>query len=313
MTQKIFFSERLINEAIIVAKNIQESIGLEDYNTSLNSYLNIDSRLHCLKQIQSLVKKDLQTLKILEIGSGLGLFVVVSNKLGIDCIGIEPAANSYSQLKSGIENLLQINSLSSDKILFSEGEKLPFNDETFDVVVSFSVLEHVNNPELVLQESKRVLKKGGQIIMDVPNHFSFLEGHYGLVWFPLLCLSKKVSKAFVLINKRNSRFLNELNLITKFKIIKWTKKLNISTNLLTYNQIETSTATLPNIDLVPQFPSNFHFKYTNRYSKLGQLINKIYNNKSFEKILNWLGLNHHYILLLKKANEISNIECKEFS
>lgn len=47
--------------------------------------------------------------------------------------------------------------------------KLPFGDETFDVVVSFETIEHVPDPESLLQEIRRVLKPGGICICSSPN------------------------------------------------------------------------------------------------------------------------------------------------
>ena len=48
-------------------------------------------------------------------------------------------------------------------------EQLPFEDHTFDVVCSFETIEHLDHPELFLQEIRRVLKPGGNIIISCPN------------------------------------------------------------------------------------------------------------------------------------------------
>lgn len=52
--------------------------------------------------------------------------------------------------------------------------KLPFKDNSLDGVVSFSVLEHVGNPDNVIKEIYRVLKPGGFILSGVP----FLEAYH---------------------------------------------------------------------------------------------------------------------------------------
>ncbi len=52
--------------------------------------------------------------------------------------------------------------------VFYDGERLPFPDCTFDGVVSFEVLEHVFNPDVVLRELRRVLKPGGTLLLTVP-------------------------------------------------------------------------------------------------------------------------------------------------
>jgi ubiquinone/menaquinone biosynthesis C-methylase UbiE len=51
-----------------------------------------------------------------------------------------------------------------------DAHELPFADNSFDVVTCQTLLIHVNNPELVLQEMKRVVKKDGIIICSEPNN-----------------------------------------------------------------------------------------------------------------------------------------------
>ncbi len=48
------------------------------------------------------------------------------------------------------------------------GEKLPFNDNSFDAVIFIAVLEHVKDPWLLAKEIVRVLKPGGDLICCVP-------------------------------------------------------------------------------------------------------------------------------------------------
>lgn len=47
-------------------------------------------------------------------------------------------------------------------------EDIPVDDEAFDIVLMTEVLEHLENPEIVLQECKRILKIGGQMILTMP-------------------------------------------------------------------------------------------------------------------------------------------------
>ena len=48
-------------------------------------------------------------------------------------------------------------------------EKLPFKTKSFDIVTCLEMLEHVENPNIVLKEIKRVLKKGGIAIILLPQ------------------------------------------------------------------------------------------------------------------------------------------------
>ncbi len=55
-----------------------------------------------------------------------------------------------------------------------DGHCLPFSDGVFDAVISEAVLEHVSNPQKVVQEMYRVLKPGGYVCAAVP----FLQGYH---------------------------------------------------------------------------------------------------------------------------------------
>lgn len=50
-----------------------------------------------------------------------------------------------------------------------DGHRLPFDDNSFDVVVSFQVLEHVPDPDQFLNEIRRVLRRGGRAVLTTPN------------------------------------------------------------------------------------------------------------------------------------------------
>jgi ubiquinone/menaquinone biosynthesis C-methylase UbiE len=52
---------------------------------------------------------------------------------------------------------------------FYDGVNIPYNDSTFDVVVSFQVIEHVQDDKSFLTEIRRVLKTGGTCLLTTPN------------------------------------------------------------------------------------------------------------------------------------------------
>jgi SAM-dependent methyltransferase len=51
----------------------------------------------------------------------------------------------------------------------ADGLDLPFEDGTFDVVVSFETLEHVEEAERFVAELRRVLADGGVLVLSTPN------------------------------------------------------------------------------------------------------------------------------------------------
>lgn len=63
----------------------------------------------------------------------------------------------------------------------SIGESLPFEDQVFDVILSFDVFEHVTDVGKVLNECYRVLKKQGCLFVVFPSYSHPLEHHLSLV------------------------------------------------------------------------------------------------------------------------------------
>lgn len=60
------------------------------------------------------------------------------------------------------------------------GEKLPFEDNFFDAILSMDVFEHVQSLEETISECKRVLKPGGHLFAVFPSYFTIGESHMGL-------------------------------------------------------------------------------------------------------------------------------------
>ncbi|MTD10594.1 methyltransferase domain-containing protein [Acinetobacter sp. YIM 103518] len=62
------------------------------------------------------------------------------------------------------------NTLHKSKIdvLADLNAKLPFDNASFDGVVSFEVLEHLSEPQMMLSEAHRILKDNGIIILSIP-------------------------------------------------------------------------------------------------------------------------------------------------
>ncbi len=55
------------------------------------------------------------------------------------------------------------------------GRTLPFENNTFDVVVSFQVIEHIDDDQAFVGEIHRVLKPGGRLILTTPNKATRLK------------------------------------------------------------------------------------------------------------------------------------------
>ncbi len=67
------------------------------------------------------------------------------------------------------------------KFRVMDAQELSFKDESFDVVTSFSVLDHVSDPGIrhrAFREMARVVKKNGSVIVTVPNRYSYYRMLY---------------------------------------------------------------------------------------------------------------------------------------
>ena len=65
--------------------------------------------------------------------------------------------------------------------IIADAHKLPFTDNSFDLVSMFSSIEHMQDCELALHEAIRVLKRGGELAIQFPNRYFPLDLHTGLI------------------------------------------------------------------------------------------------------------------------------------
>jgi SAM-dependent methyltransferase len=71
---------------------------------------------------------------------------------------------TYSYYFNNISN----GEFNNDGIQCVDLNKIPFNDNTFDLFITLDVFEHLFTPEIAIKEIYRVLKPGGSYIMTVP-------------------------------------------------------------------------------------------------------------------------------------------------
>lgn len=170
---------------------------------------------------------DLKGKKLLEIGSGYGLFLTVCLENGIKAEGVEPAnQDTYKSTLKVSKLVLKRAGFNPDIIKQISAENLPYKTNSFDLVVSLFTLEHVRNIEKVLKESVRVLKQGGYLYIVVPNYGSFWESHYGIIWIPYL--PKFLARIYIKLWGKDPKFLGELQLINQLNLEKILKNLPLT-------------------------------------------------------------------------------------
>ena len=113
--------------------------------------------------------------RVLDYGCGAGITVRLLREAGFDASGVEirwPGAEERDFGGAGVPpGMLR---------LYEEGGRLPFEDDTFDVVVSDQVFEHVVPFEAAVREIERVLKPGGVSYHHFPSRRVLREGHIGI-------------------------------------------------------------------------------------------------------------------------------------
>lgn len=92
---------------------------------------------------------------ILDLGCATGDYCLELGRLGFKCVGVDVNEEYIRIAKEKGVNAYVVK------------EQLPFEDKSFDTVIIFEVLEHVQSPGRLLGEAKRVAKKN--ILITVPN------------------------------------------------------------------------------------------------------------------------------------------------
>jgi len=96
--------------------------------------------------------------KLLEIGAGAGWQAARMAEAGFDVSAVEMGASQYLDR-------------AKFPITIYDGDHLPFADETFDIIFTSSVLEHVPNLDAFQEEMRRVLKRTGVALHVMPGGF----------------------------------------------------------------------------------------------------------------------------------------------
>jgi 2-polyprenyl-3-methyl-5-hydroxy-6-metoxy-1,4-benzoquinol methylase len=175
--------ELLLNEELQLLKthpqpeleNLGKYYESEDYISHTDAKRSLFEKIYHWVKIYSLNKKvslinSLHKSKgsLLDIGAGTGDFLVTAKANGWQITGIEPNENAKR--------------LAVSKGVSFQNSIEGIENQQFDVITMWHVLEHVPNVEHQIKELKRLLKPNGTIIIAVPNFKSFDAGYYGEFW-----------------------------------------------------------------------------------------------------------------------------------
>ncbi len=109
----------------------------------------------------------LQDKRVLVDGCGIGTYVREIGRFTPHVFGLDI---EIDRVREGAEHGIA-------GLLGAVCEHLPFADDSFDVVFSHEVLEHVQDDRAACREMARVLRKGGRAVIFVPNRLYLFETH----------------------------------------------------------------------------------------------------------------------------------------
>ncbi len=121
-------------------------------------------------------------LKILEVGAGTGRDGIYMSRQGAMVVSLDYSLSSLRMIRG------QVSEQDNVGLCCGDAFNLPFMEGTFDLVFHQGLLEHFRNPQDMITEHHRVLKKGGYILVDVPQrwHYYTLIKHLFIMigkWF----------------------------------------------------------------------------------------------------------------------------------
>jgi len=121
--------------------------------------------------------------KALDLGCGTGNYTLELLKRGFDVVGLDASDGMLEVARSKGLNCIK-----------GDAYALPFQDRSFDLVLSVTMFEFIHEPERVLREIHRVLTPGGEVIIGTMNGRS--------AWF----VFKRLKSLFVETAYRYARF-----------------------------------------------------------------------------------------------------------
>lgn len=162
----------IVDSATIYKCNVCSIEYLADYEMNYNStdYRELVDSSHTAEdyytihdndqygKLQFFDLKDLRGKKILDLGSGAGAFLDLVKGYVSESYAVEPATYYHPSLQE-----------KGHKVYTSADDLFPEMAAQFDYIVSFSVIEHVDDPISFIKEAIMLLKPGGTLVISTPN------------------------------------------------------------------------------------------------------------------------------------------------
>lgn len=162
---------------IFTLKNPSEKELIDHYNQYTRDDYLPPLTIKRYNELLDTFEKYRKTNNILDIGSGMGYFLEQAKLRGWNVYGTEFTNDAIEICcKKGI--MMQQGQLNSDH----------YQSDFFDVITSFEVLEHINNPTTEMVSLNKMLRTGGLFYCTTPNFNSFsrlyLKNKWNMIVYP---------------------------------------------------------------------------------------------------------------------------------
>lgn len=137
-----------------------------------------------------------QNIKILELGCGIGYYSAFLSKIADEVIATDLETIDPTTHSPGLQitrDFLAALNIKNVTVMNASAEELPFDDNTFDLVFSSHVLEHIPNMNKAIEEIDRVLKPGGINFCIVPTTTDRI---YAFFTFYIYLIKRTFAKIF---------------------------------------------------------------------------------------------------------------------
>ncbi|MCP4758715.1 MAG: class I SAM-dependent methyltransferase [Planctomycetes bacterium] len=140
---------------------------------AVDSFTKMDGGVRFYGFVHAAILKAGSDPKVLDFGAGRGCFH--DNRKSAYSKHLQDLRHTGAEVwAADIDPVVKSHPCSDHQIHFDPDEPLPFEDEQFDVIVSDMVFEHIENPEVIMLELRRILKPGGRLCVRTPNKFGYL-------------------------------------------------------------------------------------------------------------------------------------------
>jgi len=127
-----------------------------------------DHRIVFFNQVNAILESH---MRVLDFGAGRGKWADVEKGYRLELTTLRGKCREVVGVD--VDEAVLSNPLVDKSVVAKPSERLPFEDASFDLILSWAVFEHVDDAQFVAGELARVLKPGGWICAVTPSKWSY--------------------------------------------------------------------------------------------------------------------------------------------